>query len=214
MKIIVALLIAALLVVPGAAVANDGKDELIAAQENLLDAYRCLLSLDLELVEQGCPNKFQGPTFLPTPWNYIGLEDIRLSHFGLVTYGSYFPATRYGSSLFLECQGGLIVPKVDLPGQELVIRTPTIQVSYTAGDNTDSRLWVARISNSTVSASHPAPIDEEFLDHLRAADGGILELTATDANGRTVTTQYSLTWAKWAVDWMRLRCNVELLGAG
>ncbi len=225
MKIVTALLIAALLVLPGAAVANDGKDELIAAQENLLDAYRCLISIDLELVEQGCPGKFQPPIFLPTAWTFYGLDDIRQSNFGLANHGGYIPAIRNGSSLSLDCQQGVIVPRIRFSGQKLTTRKiqfeeqgltierSVIHISYTAGNITTSDLWFADDNGSTVTAVHPDPHRGEFLDHLIAADGGNLRVIATDADGKSVTTQFSLIWTTWAVGWVRHHCDTEFLNS-
>ncbi len=214
MKIIAALLIAFLLVIPGAAVANDGKDELIEAQENLLDAYRCLIGIDLQLVEQGCPGEFNSPTFLPDNWTFFGRDDIRQGNFGLANHGWYIPAIRTGSSLAMDCQNGLIVSRVRFSGQELAINSPTIQVSYTSGDITETGQWIANRINGTVTAVNPEPLNEDFLDHLVASNSRNLDVTATDANGKTVSAQFGLGFSKWAVEWMRHHCDVEFLSSG
>lgn len=59
-----ALVVVGLAVVPSGAVAQESvsikevsvRDELIAAQENLLNAYRCLFGVDLDVVPGGCPD--------------------------------------------------------------------------------------------------------------------------------------------------------------
>lgn len=54
----------------GYAVQVGERDVLIAAQENLLNAYRCLFGVDLQVVEGGCPAAAVVPGPLPpgTAW--------------------------------------------------------------------------------------------------------------------------------------------------
>ena len=58
------LAIAAPFVVPGSDTTTtpdiQQRDNLIAAQEELLNSYRCLLPVDLELVPGGCPEATRG----------------------------------------------------------------------------------------------------------------------------------------------------------
>ncbi|MYL08344.1 MAG: hypothetical protein F4015_02425, partial [Acidimicrobiia bacterium] len=42
------------------------RDTLVAAQESLLNEYRCLFNVDTQLVPNGCPEQTQ-PTPTPTP---------------------------------------------------------------------------------------------------------------------------------------------------
>ena len=53
-RLVAAILVAMLAAVPASAENTDARDELIAAQENLLNAYRCMFSIDMGLVPGGC----------------------------------------------------------------------------------------------------------------------------------------------------------------
>ena len=76
----IALLSVALTMAPSAAVASETsptaqdmskRDTLIANQENLLNTYRCMFSIDLEAVKGGCTNGKPTRT-IPDPGPYIG----------------------------------------------------------------------------------------------------------------------------------------------
>ncbi len=181
------------------------RDALIGAQEELLNAYRCLLSLDLELVEQGCPDV--PPQFVPAGWDTFGFSN-GYGSLGLVTRGWYLPPTPNGSTLSLRCERGRISPRISFHGFEMSVIRGMIEVSYTVGGTTRTDNWKGNLFNTqlTVIPSSPAQT-EAFLDDLATIDEDGLLVTVADADGVPITTKFNAQWGDWAVNVIRNVCN-------
>ena len=216
MKKLTAMAIALFMIVPSGAIAQETavdpkdaqiaeRDTLIGAQENLLNAYRCLLSLDLELVEQGCPEG--PPQFVPDGWSTYGFSRQHLN-FGLAIHGYYLPPTSSGSTLSLDCARNRIGPDITFNGFEMSVIRGMIEVTYTVGGTTKTAQWNANLSNTQLIVLPSSPSQtEEFLDDLATADENGLLVTVADADGNPATAKFTPKWASWAVNVIRDQCQ-------
>ncbi len=185
----------------------DYRDRLIVEQERLLDVYRCLLGVDLELVDGGCsePSPFE-----PRNWEYSG--DLGGQHW-YTAHGFYRPAPPPGKSLAnlqVSCETAPeFAYQVEFQLWDTLVRIEpggTAEVAYRIGGASRTERWYAsRGYGDDDTILIPSDVGG-FLDDVLAHSSAPLRLSMAGEGGGTVSIEFIIEGAEWALARLPYHC--------